>query len=109
MVVHHVLNMSQPIIYQAQLRILHRRLDSAAAVVAADYNMTDSQHVDRELHHRKAVEVGMDHQVRHIAVDEHFTRLQADQLSGRHAAVRTSNPQVARILLFCKGMKNSGS
>src|SRR5882724_417558 len=47
----------------------------------------------------------MDDQVRHVAMDEHLTRLQADQLSRRHATVRTTDPQIARSVLLSQRLK----
>jgi hypothetical protein len=38
-------------------------------------------------------------------MDEHFAGLQPNELSGRHATVRTTDPQVARILLLGERMK----
>jgi hypothetical protein len=38
-------------------------------------------------------------------VNEHLTRLQPDELSCRHATVRTTDPQISRILLPGESMK----
>jgi len=67
--------------------------------------VTNAQHVDSELHNGKTIKVCMDHQVGHVAMHEHLAGLQPNELSGRHATVRTTDPQVARILLFGERMK----
>ena len=85
-----------------------RRPHAAAAVVAADDDVLDLQHVDGVLQHRQAVQVGVHDDVGDVAVDEQLARQQADDLVGRHAAVGAADPQVARRLL-ARVSKNSGS
>src|SRR6267143_2589881 len=97
--------MTQPVVDEAKLEILHRGLDATAAVVAAHNYVTDLQHIDRELKYRQAVEISMDHYVCDVAVDKQFTGVQTDELSCRHATVRTTDPQVARILLLCQALE----
>jgi hypothetical protein len=70
--------------------------DAAAAVVAADDDVLDLEHLDGELHHREAVEVAVHHDVGDVAVHEELARLQPHDLVRGHAAVRASHPQVAR-------------
>ena len=81
---------------------VQRRAHAAAAVVPADDDVADLQHVDRELDHREAVEVGVHDHVRDVAVDEELARQQADDLVGRHAAVGAADPQVLGRLLARK-------
>ena len=69
-----------------------RRLHAAAAVVAADNNVFNFQHINGILHHGKAVKIGMNHQVGYITGNKQFARLKPGQTFGRDAAVRTSNP-----------------
>ena len=56
-------------------------------------------HIHRELQHGEAVEVGTLDDVGYVTVDKHFSREQADDLIGRHATIRTADPQVAGGLL----------
>ena len=104
---HDVLHVAQPVVCEAKFKILHRGLHAAAAVVTADNYVTDLQQIHRELKHRKAIEVSVDHYVRNVAVDEQIPGGEADELSCRHTTVRTTDPQVARSLLLGQGLKKS--
>lgn len=107
MTMHDVLHVAQPVLYEAELKILHRRRNATATVVTAHNYVTNLQHIDRELKYRQAVEVSVDHYVRNVAVDEKFPRKEADELSCRHATVGTSDPQVAGSLLLSYGLEKS--
>ena len=72
-----IANMQQPVVDKPQLGIFDRRLHAAAAVVAADDDMLDFQHVDGILHHGKTVQVGMNHQIGYVTMDKQFTGLKA--------------------------------
>ena len=85
-----------------------RGLGPDAPVVAADDDVLDPQDVNRVLHDRKAVEIGVDHDVRDIAVDEQFARIEIDDLVGGHAAVGTTDPQVLRRLLTGEAREEAG-
>jgi len=61
--------------------------------------MGNLQHFDRVLHDREAVEIGMHHDIRNVAVHEQFTRRKADDLVGGDTAVGTADPEVPRCLL----------
>lgn len=94
--------MPKPVVDQAMIFILHRRFDSAASVMTADYYVPHLQDFHRVLDDRQAVEIGMDNQVRDIAMDEYLAGKQADDLICRYAAVRTSDPQILGSLLLRK-------
>ena len=68
--------------------------------MAAHDDVFDVEHIDGELHHRKAVQIGMHDDVRNVAMDEQLARQQADDVVSGHAAVRAPDPQVARPLLL---------
>src|SRR5574340_1074505 len=108
MLAHDVLDVAQPVVDQPQAVAEQRRLHAAAAVVAAHDDVLDAQHIHRELHDRQAVEVRMDHHVGDVAMHEHFARLQAGDLVGRHAAVGTAYPQVFRGLQTGKLVEEIG-
>ena len=98
----HVLHVPQPVVGQTDARAPHRGLHAAAAVVADDDDVLDLEDVDRELHDRQAIEVGVHHHVGDVAMDEDVARQQADDLVGRHAAVGAADPQIVGRLLARK-------
>ena len=94
-----VLHVPQPVVDEPVGRVLERRPDAAAAVVADDDDVLDLQDVDRVLKHRETVEVGVHDDVRDVPVDEQLAGRQVDDLVRRHATVGAPDPQVARRLL----------
>src|SRR5207244_6247965 len=76
-----------------------RSANTAATIVADDNNMLDAQQVDSELDYRQTIEIGVDDDVAHVAMDEQLTRREADNLIGGHTAVGASYPQIFRRLL----------
>ena len=60
------------------------------------------------LDHGEAVQVGVHDDVGDVAVHEELAGQQADDLVGRHAAVGTADPEVARSLLFGQGLEERG-
>src|SRR6266487_852096 len=101
----HVLNMPQPVVDQTMSLMLERRADAAAVIVSTNDDMTDAQHVDRELQNGKAVQVGVRHHVGNIAVDEDLSRRKTDNLVRRHTAVRTTDPEIFRRLLLGEALE----
>ena len=97
-----VLHVAQPVVDQAERLAVERGAHAAAAVVADDDDVLDLQHVDRELQHREAVEVGVHDDVGDVAVDEQLARRETDDLVGRHAAVGAADPEVSRRLLLAR-------
>jgi hypothetical protein len=57
------------------------------------------QRVHRVLEHRQAVQVRVDDDVGHVAVNEELAWQEPDDLVGWHAAVRAPDPEVVRHLL----------
>ena len=90
--------MAQPFVDEAKRVARHGRLDPAATVVAAHDDVFDLQHFHRVLEHAEHVEVGVDHQIGHIAVDEYFARVGLCDLVGWHPAVGTPDPEVIGLL-----------
>ena len=95
----HVLHVPQPVVDEPERLALPCRPDAAAAVVADDDDVLDMQHVHGVLQHRQAVEIGVDDDVGHVAVDEQLAGQQVDDLVGGYAAVGAADPEVAGILL----------
>jgi len=54
----------------------------------------DTKDVHRKLNSREAVQIGVDNQIGDVAVHEHLSRQQADNLVGRHTAIRAADPKV---------------
>jgi hypothetical protein len=97
-----VLHVSEPVVGEAHARAAHRRLHAAAAVVPDHEDVLHLQDIDRELHDRQTVEIGVNHHVGDVAVDEDVARQQSDDLVGRDATVRAPYPQIGRRLLARK-------
>jgi hypothetical protein len=94
----HVLHVAQPEVGESDALVVERGVHTAAAVMADDHDVLDLEHIDGELDHREAVEVGVHHDVGDIAMDEDLARQQADDLVGRHARIGAADPQVFRRL-----------
>ena len=103
-----VLHVPQPVVDEAVRRVLERRPDAAAAVMADDDDVLDLQDVDCVLEHREAVEVGVDDDIRDVPVNEQLARREVDDLVRRHAAVGASDPQIARRLLCGERPEEAG-
>ena len=99
MKVRRILDVPQPVVDQAVSAGLHCCLYTAAAVVPANDNVFDLQHLDRELDHGQAVHIGVIDEVCDVAVDKNFAWRQVDYNICRNAAVRASDPKIIRILL----------
>jgi hypothetical protein len=69
-----VLDVTQPIVDEAEPVVAQRGEDAAASIVAAHDDVSNAQYVDRELDDRDRVEVGMDDDVGDVAVYEQFAR-----------------------------------
>ena len=93
-----IADMQQPVVDKPQLRVLHRRLHAAAAVVAADNNVLDFRDIDGILHHRQTIEIGVDHRVRYVTMHEQFAGLGP---VSRSAGTRLSEQPIHRKRGFC--------
>jgi hypothetical protein len=91
---HHVLHVPQPVVDESEALVAQRRLHAAAAVMAADDDVFDIEHVDGVLQHRQTVEIGMHHDVRHVAMHEEFTRVETDDFIGGDPAVGAADPEI---------------
>ena len=61
--------------------------DAAAICVAADDDVFYFEDIDRELHDREAVQVGVDDQIGNVAMHEELPREHPDDLVGRHPTI----------------------
>ena len=94
-----ILHMPQPIITQAKPVAPQRRAHAAASIVSANNDVTHLQDIDRKLHDRQTVEVGVHDEIGDVAVDKQFSGREADDLIGRHPAVGAANPEIGGRLL----------
>src|SRR5205807_3588723 len=85
-------HVSKPVVHQAELVAALSRTDAGATIMAANDDVSDFQHVNRKLHHGHTVEVSVLDDIGDVAVNEHLSRQQTDDLVGTHAAVRTAYP-----------------
>jgi hypothetical protein len=76
--------------------------------VAADDDVPDLQHVDRELENRQTVKVGVDDEIRDVAVHEELAGKQSDDLVRRHAAVGAADPEEFGRLLGAQTLEEPG-
>ena len=94
-----VLHVAQPVVDQPERIAAVGRLDPAAAVMTADDDVLDPEHVDGVLQHRQAIQICVHHHVRHVPVNEQLAREKPDDFIGGHPAVGTADPEVSRRLL----------
>ncbi len=80
-------------------RLIHRGPDATATIMTDDDYVGDFEYIDSELERSSEIRIGWIRQVRHIAVNEHFARIEIDDLRRGHPAVRATNPEVSRLLL----------
>jgi hypothetical protein len=69
--------------------------------------MFDPQHFNGKLKHGQAVQIGMNDDIGHIAMNKHLSGREIDELCGRDAAIGTSDPQVLGVLLLRKPLKKA--
>lgn len=103
-----IFNMLEPVINKSNTAPVQNRLNAATAVVTNHHHMPDLQLFDRVMNDGQAVEVGGNHQIGDIPVNEHLARHQPDDFVSGHTAVRAANPEVARGLLFSEPLKEMG-
>src|ERR1051326_8304583 len=68
--------------------------NASAAIMTNNNYMLDLQDVDGELQNRKVVSVLRGREISDVTMDKHFTRIQSNDLIGRHTAVGTADPKV---------------
>ncbi len=95
----HVLYVPKPVVDEPEPVVAHRRHYAAVPVMAADDDVLDPENIDRKLHHGKTVEIGMRHDVGHVAVHEQCARQEIHDLVGGHSTVGTADPGVVGRLL----------
>src|SRR5262245_57518275 len=91
--------MTKPIVHQPESFAAQRRDHPAAAVMSANDEMADLEHVHSKLSDRQAIQVGMDDDVSDVAVDEYLAGQEADDLIRRDTTVAATDPEVLRRLL----------
>jgi len=87
-----VLYVAQPVVDQTKSVVTQRSADTAAPIVTANDDVLNLEYVDSELQHRQAIEIGVHDDICDVAVHEHLTWREADDLVGGNTAVRASNP-----------------
>ncbi len=96
----HILHVAQPVVAQSDAGAVQRGAHAVAAVVAADDDVAHLEDVDRELHDRQAIQVGVHDEVGDVPVDEQFAGQETDDLVRGHAAVGAADPQILGRLLL---------
>ena len=95
-----VADMHEPVVNETVIDVLHRRLDAAAAIMPAYDDVFHAEHFNRILNNRETVEVRRHHNICDVAVDEDTARGQVDDFVGRNPAIRATDPEELRRLLF---------
>ncbi len=83
---------TEPLIDQSKPSVLHNRAHTPAAVVPAHDDVVHFQNIDGILNDGASVEILRGHQVRHVPMNEQFTRQEPDDLVGRDTTVGAANP-----------------
>src|SRR5205807_4048861 len=84
---------------------LQRRENAAAAIVTTDDDVAHAEGLDRVLNDGEAIRIAEQNEIGDVAMHEKLARREADDLVGRHAAVRTADPQVVGILNVAKAVE----
>src|SRR5438067_167651 len=95
----HVLNVPQPVVDETEPVVTKRRADTPATIVTADDDVLNVQHFDRELHHRKAIEIRMHDDVGDVAMHEQLAGSESDDFICWHPTVGAADPQIVGRLL----------
>ena len=94
----HVFDVSQPFVDQPKILVGEGVLHAATAVVTAHNHMFDLEDFDRILQNAQHVEVGVDHLIGDIAMDEQLPWRSSRDLFGRNPAIGAANPKIFRLL-----------
>jgi hypothetical protein len=87
-----IIHMAKPVVGEPNPVSPECGENTTATVMANDHDVFNLQYLNGKLHDGKAVEIGMDHDIGHISVNEEFSRGQPHDLVGRNPAVCTANP-----------------
>src|SRR5437764_15494315 len=68
-------------------------------------DVPDAQNIDRELQHRKTIQIVRHDQVANVAMNENLARWKIDNLIRRDPTVRTADPEILRRLLMCEAFE----
>ena len=95
----HILEMAKPIVDQPKLVVAQGGQYPTATVMPTNDDVLHAEHIHRELDCGETVQVGMNNYVGDVAMDEHLSGEQTDNLVGRHTTIRAADPEVAWCLL----------
>jgi len=99
MTVGDILNMAKPVVNEPERACAPGGENAAAAVMSTDDQVLHPEHIHGVLNDREAVEIGVDHDVGNIAMHEHLSGEEADNLVGGDAAVSAADPEIAWAVL----------
>jgi len=88
----HILNMAKPIVDQPKFVVAQGGQYPTAAVMPTNDDVLYAEHIHRELDCGETVQVGMNNHVGDVAMNEHLSGEQADNLVGRHTTIRAADP-----------------
>ena len=99
------MNRAQPVVDQTVLLMFKSRAHATASVMSTNDDVPDAQNIDRELQHRKTIQIVRQDQVADVAMNENLARWKIDNLIRRDPAVRTADPEILGRLLMCEAIE----
>jgi hypothetical protein len=100
-----IVNRAQPVVDQTVLLMFKSRVHAAASVMSTNDDVLDAQNIDRELQHRKTIQIVRQDQVADVAMNENLARWNIDNLIRRDPAIRTADPEILGRLLMCEAIE----
>src|SRR5262245_17405420 len=98
----------QPLVAQTKTAILQSRFNATASEMTTDNDVSNTQHIDSILNHRKTIRIIQRDNIRNIAVNKKFARQESNDFVRRNATISTTDPQILRRLLPRQLLEKSG-
>src|SRR5262244_884986 len=99
MFVSNVADIFQPLIAQAEAAVFQGRFNATTPEMTANNDVSNMQHIDSVLNHRKTIRIIQRDNIRNITMNKEFARQQSDNFVGRDATICAADPQIFRRLL----------
>ncbi|KJS37439.1 MAG: hypothetical protein VR74_08665 [Hyphomonas sp. BRH_c22] len=90
----HVRDRLQPMIDKSSPLVVYRSANTTASIMPADNYVPDFEYLNGILQYGQKIDIPRWGKVGDIPVNEQLTRIQADNLVGRYAAIRAPDPEM---------------